>query len=152
MAGVTNPDFAGFDAAAFRLAIRSTMTMAAPNATADRVTFRWSPVTTYSPQDPSHNPYSWTAPPTSSITHADVQVPVAVEFSARPAASSETGVGEFDNSRAIITILDVDYELVAGADLVLLGQNIYEVQFVAPPIGLFEVTVYQIYTVARDES
>lgn len=152
MARVTNPAFAGFDAAAFRLAIRSTMTMAAPNATADRATFRWSPVKTFGTEDPGHNPYSWTATPSSTTTHADVQVPVAVEFSAPRLASKETPLGEFDTARAIITVLDVDYDLIVGADLILLGQNTYEIQFVAPPIGLFDVTVYQIYADARDES
>lgn len=152
MAQVTNPAFAGFDAAAFRLAIRSTMTMAAPNATADRATFRWSPIKTFSPQDPAHNPYSFTEAPVTNVTHIDVKVPVAVEFSAPRLAAHETPLGEFDTARAIITILDDDYALVAGADLVLLGQNTYEIEFVAPPIGLFDVTVYQIYAVARDES
>jgi hypothetical protein len=35
---------------------------------------------------------------------------------------------------------------------VLLGQNTYVVDFVAPPIGLFNVTIYQMYCSARDES
>lgn len=152
MAKVTDPQFAGFDAALFRSAIRSTMTMAAPNASEDRATFRWSPAKTYNPQDPAHFPYTWTETPATDVEHADVQVPVAVEFSARPAASQQTAVGEIDASRAILTVLDVDYELVRGADLVLLGQNTYDVEFVAPPIALFDVDVYQIYTIARDES
>jgi hypothetical protein len=153
MATPTDANFgAGFDAAAFRSAIRSTMEMGLPNTAAERATFRWNVERTYEREDPSHNPYEWDEVPSTELTHADVQIPVAVEFSARPAASLDTAIGQFDVGRAIITILDVDYELVRGADLVLLGENTYVIDFVGPPIGLFEVTVYQAYASALDET
>lgn len=148
MAG-TNPSF---DAALFRQAIRDTMIMGLPNATQEKPTFRWSPEKTFTTADPAGAPYDFTASPVTTVAPADVQVPVAVEFSARPANSIETGMGEFDASRVIITALDEDYALIQGADQVILGGNTYDVQFVGPPIGLFEVTVYQIFAIARDES
>lgn len=143
---------AGFDATAFRAAIRNAMVMGLPNATAEKATFRWTAVKTFADDDPAGKPYSWTSSPTTTTTHADVQVPVAWEFSARPAASLDTTIGQFDASRVEITILDVDYEDVEGADQVLMGQNTYNIEFIAPPQGLFEVTVYKIYAVAQDES
>lgn len=141
-----------FNASRFRTAIRNTMVMGMPNATSDQATFRWTTTHTYSPQDPLDDPYTWTQTPVTTTTHADVVVPVAWEFSARPSASLETVIGEFDSPRVIVTILDVDYELVQGADLIIMGGNTYVIEFVAPPLGLFDVSVFQIYCVARDES
>jgi hypothetical protein len=148
MAG-SNP---AFNAAAFRTAIRNTMTMGSPNNPAERATFRWKIEREFDIDDPAHKPYDWTSTPTNEITHPDVQVPVAVEFSARPSGSNQTQMGEFDTSRAVITILDEDYVKVQGADVILLGGNAYGIQFVGPPMGLFEVTVYQIFCEAVDET
>jgi hypothetical protein len=152
MAGTTDSRAAGFDAAGFRSAIRFAMNMGLPNATSERATFKWSTVRTFATADPAGSPYDFSSTPTASVTHADVLIPVAVEFSARPAGSRDTAVGQFDSSRAVLTVLDEDYALVAGADLVLLGQNTYEIQFVGPPVGLFDVTIYQLFCDARDES
>lgn len=153
MATPTDPAFgAGFDAAGFRNAIRQTMVMGQPNAVEERATFQWTTESSYAQEDPAHNPYSWDDTPVVSTSHADVQVPVAVEFSARPAASVDTSVGQFDTSRAVITILDSDYALITGADKVLLGGNTYVIDFVAPPLGLFEVTIYQMFCSALDET
>lgn len=152
MAGTTDSRAAGFNPAAFRDAIRFAMHMGLPNATEERATFRWTTVRTYDTADPAGNPYDYTATPATSVAHDDVLIPVAVEFSARPAGSRDTAVGQFDSSRAVITVLDEDYALVEGADLVLLGGNTYEVEFVGPPLGLFDVTIYQLYCDARDES
>lgn len=153
MAIPTDPAFgAGFDADAFRNAIRSTMQMGLPNSTSERATFRWNTDSTYEAEDVAHNPFDWTAEPLTEIDHPDVQIPVAVEFSARPAATSDNAVGQFDNARAVITILDTDYEDVHGADEVLLGGNSYTVDFWGPPTGLFGVTIYQVYVTATDEA
>lgn len=141
-----------FSASAFREAIRDTMLMGMPEATAKRVTFRWTEENTYSTADPGGTPYDPTASPTATTTHADVQIPVAMEFAARPAASTETSMGEFDSTRIILTILDVDWADVEGANEVVIDEATYDVQFVGPPIGLFEVTIYQVYCVARDEA
>lgn len=147
------PSFgSGFNADAFRTAIRNTMVMGLPNATLEKPTFRWNTERTYAIEDPQDNPYSWDAAPVTVTAHADVQVPVAVEFAARPAGSQDTSIGQFDATRVTLTVLDVDYALIEGADIVLLGGNTYDIQFVGPPIGLFEVTVYSIYAEARDES
>lgn len=115
-------------------------------------TFRWDKQQTFDNVDPSGTPYDLTVSPVTDTTPADVQIPVAVEFSARPAGSLDTNLGEFDSSRAILTILDEHWVQVQGADQVLLGENVYDIQFTGPPIGLFEVTVFQVYCLARDES
>ena len=145
----SNPDF---DPAGFRDAVRFAMNMGLPNTVSERATFRRSSRKDYAIEDPAGRPYDFTDSPTRTVTQRDVQVPVAVEFAARPSGSFRTTLGEFDSSRAIVTVLDEDYALIEGSDQVLLGGNVYEVQFIAPPIGLFDVTVYQLHCQAVDEA
>lgn len=142
----------GFNPAVFRAAIVDAMNMGLPTDPTERATFRWHKQQTFSTADPSGMPYDLAATPATDTTPDDVQIPCAVEFSARPAGSLETTIGEFDTSRVIITILDDHFPSIEGADEVLLGGNTYDIQFVGPPIGLFEVTVYQVFALARDES
>lgn len=152
MAIVTTPGFGGFDAAKFREAIRGTMMMGMPNAEAERATFKWKPARDFTVEDNGGDPYNLSATPVSNVQHPDVEVPVAVEFISRSAFSPQLPVGEIQNSRVIITILDLDYEEVRGADWVKFDTSEYEIDFVAPPVGLFEVTVYQIFATAIDEA
>lgn len=143
---------AGFNASAFKAGIRQAMTMGLPNAESERITFRWNPDRTYQRHDAEGNPWEWDDVPLTDSTQPDVLVTAAVEFAARPAGSLDTSMGQFDASRVIVTILDEDYETIRGADLMLFDGNEYDIQFVAPPLGLFEVTIYSVYGEARDES
>lgn len=149
----TPPGFgSGFDPDAFREAIRATMTMGLPETVSERATFRWKTERTYDVEDQKHNPYSWDDTPATELAYDDVRVPVAVEFSSGYGVAGGTTIGQFDATRVVITVLDVDYALIEGADLVLLGGNTYNIDYIAPPVGLFEVTVYMIHATAQDES
>lgn len=152
MARTTDPRASAFSATAFRDAIRFAMNMGLPDATVDRATFKWTPVKTYTRPDTGGRPYNLTSTPVSTVTHPDVQIPVAWEFAARQGLEEQTAMGEFDPTRIVMTILDEDYAQVQGADTVEMGDNVYIINFVAPPTGLFEVTVYTVYLTARDES
>lgn len=141
-----------FSATRFRDAIHFVMQMAAPQAISERATFRWNTERTYTSADPAGRPYSWDAAAASTTTHPDVQIDCVVEFAARPAGSRDTPIGEFDTSRANITVLDDDIAAIAGADEVILNGNTYDILFIGPAQGLFDVTLYTIYAEARDES
>jgi hypothetical protein len=143
---------AGFDATEFRDAIRFAMRMGAPEDPSERATFRWTKQQTFAVADVGGSTYDWSATPASTTQHPDVQVDVAVEFSARPAATRDEAAGQFDESRVTLTLLDEDYANVRGASEVILGGNTYNIDFVGPPMGLFEVTVYSVFCTARDES
>ncbi len=142
---------ASFDPGEFRTAIRATMLMGMPESTAERATFRWNVEKEFAKEDAGGQPFDWTSTPTTTVTKVDVQVPVAVEFS-RTTDVAGNAIGNFDMSRAVLTLLDVDQELVEGADEVVLGGNTYDVEFLEPPVGLFSVTVYRWHIRARDES
>lgn len=154
MATSLDPLAAKFDAAGFRNSIKKVMVMGLPENVTERATFQWKTVRSYAIEAPSGNPYDFAATPSTTTSHPDVQVPVAVEFvpNATGRASGGTPIGEFDNPRVILTVLDEEYEQVKTADMVVLGGNTYFIQFWAPPIGLFSVTVYQCYLTAEDES
>lgn len=143
-----------FDAAAFRTNIRFAMTMGLPNTSAEKATFQWTVRRTFNKGDTGGQPFDWSATATATTTHPDVQIPVAVEFGDQ--GQDSTNVGTFDMARAIITVLDEDFALIVidgvMADKVLLGGNTFMIDYVAPPLGLFDVTVYQLHCKAPDES
>jgi hypothetical protein len=145
MAGV-DPSF---DANFFRAQIQAVMQMGLPSATSDRPTFRWVTTHTYAPGDPVNQPYNWGQGPVTTTAHADVQVNCVVQFAERSPEGS--AMGSFDASKAIITILDNDYALVKGANQVLLGGRTFDIVVVGPPEGLFNVTIYSLYCIARDQ-
>lgn len=147
MAG-SNP---GFNPSAFRTAIRFAMEMGTPQAVSERATFQWPVEKTFVVADTMNKPYNWGAAPTSEVIKPDVQVLCAVEFSGNGAFDG-TAMGDFEKATAALTLLDEEYEKVIGATRVLLGGNTYEVLYTAPPVGMFETTVYTIYCEAVDES
>lgn len=154
----------GFNEATFRDAIHNTMLMGMPEDPAQRLTFWWRRDREFSPDDPAGNPYDWTAPPVSSQpgnpalpdpgVDADqsLQVPYALEFSARPAGSSNTVFGEIDTSRAIVSLTDSDFTQIATADYATVGDTRYRIQFTGPPQGLFGYTLHTIYLEAEDSA
>lgn len=147
-----DPNFgAGFSADLFRSGIRNAMMMGLPQNSEERVTFRWTVKRTYGVADSSGMPFNFSDAPATEETKADVQVPAAVEF-VGSTTDSGTSIGAFQTPRAVITVLDVDYPQVEGADQVVLGGNTYQIDYVAPPLGLFDVSIYQIHCQAKDES
>lgn len=152
MAGTTDPRAAGFNAAEFRSAVKFAMNMGLPDSVAERATFRWETERTWSIADSGGEPFNIHEDPASETDHEDVQIDVAVEFANVRGADTGLSVGEFTSGRALITVLDEDMTSIEGADVVLLGGNTYDIKFIRPPIGLFDVTIYQLDCEARDET
>lgn len=154
MAIPTNPKFGStFNAEAFRSAIKSTLEMAAPNAVADKAYFMWNETRVFDAsvaRDPSGKPYNIAAETAAINTPEDVQVNVAIEFSS--GGTYGTALGEINSATVVITVLDEDYALIKGANKVRLGTNQYEIDFWAPPIGLFGVDIHTAYAHATDET
>jgi hypothetical protein len=160
----TNSAFASrFNEAKFRDAIRQTMRMGMPPTVAEQLTWYFKREKTYASEDPTHTPYDLTATPVtdvpsnSDLADADpndqgLVVDYAIEFSARPATSVSTVLGEIDASRGVVTVFDVDYASIATADYAKLGESTYRIQLVEPAIGLFGVAMYTIIIEAVDEA
>jgi hypothetical protein len=156
MARVTIPGVT-FDAAGFRTQIKLAMGMGMPDDPAQRLTWHWNTADTYTAADPANEPYDWTETPTTSVPGNPsaptgvLQVDYALQFTpGRNTEGTGTDLGNFDVTRAVVTLLDVDYDQIKDADYASIGDTIYDINFSAPPEGLFDVTVYTIYLHARD--
>jgi hypothetical protein len=143
---------AGFNPEAFRSGILSAMNMATPEDSDQRVTFRWKDQKDYDVKDRTGKPFVWTQEPESTVTKDDVQVPCAVQFVSRTTLAGQNAIADMDTSRAELTLLDAQYQLVKDADIVLIGTNEYRPDFVAPPSGLFGETIWTMFVSAIDES
>lgn len=145
------PEISGsFDPDNFRRAIKLTMKMGAPQAVAERVTFRWRNKKQYTGKtDANGKPFDLAASATPVDVKPDVQIDCAVETESRN--PNGTPLGQFNTPKATITVLDEDFALIDGAQEVLIGGNTYIINY-TEPVGLFNVTVYTIYATALDES
>lgn len=154
MARPTDTTFgADFDADLFRSAIVSTMEMgmASGGNPVQECIFKWTDKHTYTSSDQEGAPYDFAASPATTVTHEDVKVPVAIElFPSDDKGSS--ALGELDQVKAAITVLDTYYDQVRTADLISLGHSLYTIDYVAPPVGLFDVNIYTLYVTSIDEA
>jgi len=151
MAGTSDSRAAAFNATKFRDGIKFAMNMGLPEDTSERITFRWKTIYEFDIEDNSGNPYDFSSTPQQTFSRPDVQIVAAVEV-ANDNVPDGTSIGGFNNPTAIITVLDEEYALISDADMVILGGSTYDIMYTAPPIGLFDVTVYQIHAVAVDET
>lgn len=155
MAKSTDARASGFDAAAFRDAIEFTMSMAAPNAKAERLKFVIAAENTFSTADktdPTGTPYDLTAK-VEVVTEQqkEIEVPVAMEFESRSSQGRDTSLGYMQPSHAEVYILDTHYEKVKDADYALINGYRYDILNWNPPMGLFEVTIYSCLLEAQDQ-
>jgi hypothetical protein len=138
MAG-TDPSF---DSGAFRTAIRAAMQMGLPSDPTQAITFRFDETLAFPVHDPAAHPYNWTEAPATDVAKRDVQVPAAVQWAA--GTVTENPIGAFDTSRVVVTILDVDYALVAGCNEVLINGTHFVIDTIGPPLGLFDVEAMRL--------
>lgn len=151
MAIPSNSSFgAGFDEQAFRDAIRSTMQMGTPSAVEDRATFIWETLATFANPNSAGRPFDFNEPALTVDEHEEVQVDCTYEFVER--AGHGTAIGQFENPRVKLYLMDVDYELVKTANKIRIGGNMYTINFVEPPNSLFLPTLYTIHCQADDEA
>lgn len=151
MAKPTDPSFgAGFDEAVFRAVIRSTMQMGTPSAVEERATFIWETLATFANPNSAGRPFDFNQRPLTVDQHEEVQVDCTYEFVER--AGHGTAIGQFENPRMKIYVMDEDFELVRGANKVRMGGNMYTINFVEPPVSLFGPTLYVIHCQADDEA
>ena len=148
MAGVD----AGFDAAAFRDAIHFAMTMGAPPDPSQQITF-YFPETTINagsvPVDGAGVPFDPEAELTGTAPDP-VQVECALEYF--DAEDQPTSFGMMAPARLAVTLLDLDYELVAGASYVVVHGDRYNYRRTQPPQGLFDVGLYVMHFTAENET
>lgn len=143
----------GFDADAFKAGIYLAMEMGSPNATVDKATFYWITENTYDDADNAGAPWDWGATPVVVDETSPVVLDrVALEFIPRSTLSQGNAVGSFNTPRAVITVLDDEWDQIEGFDYCEISGNRYGVDYIRPKLALFEVDVVQVELVAVDES
>lgn len=154
MATPTDPTFGSdFNATEFRNAITSTMEMGMATGSGQVATFYWDIERTYTYGGNDNVPYDLAATPTATPQDgATLVVPVAVEFVSRTTGSHGLAVGDLQEPRVEVTILDTYYDQVKTADGIEFEGAKYEIDYWAPTVGLFGVNVHTIYCSALDES
>lgn len=155
MATPTDTTFGSdFNAAEFRQAITSTMEMGMATGTDDVATFYWEEINEFEyGSEEDTVPYDLGATPELVLQEAnEVVVPVAVEFVSRATSASGTALGDFQEPRVILTLLDIHYELVSDADGVEFSGTKYSIDYTAPVMGLFDVNIYEIHASPIDEA
>ena len=140
-----------FPSSQVRQQVLATMQMGIPNDPDDRAVFYFKEDKEYTQKtSPSGIPYDKKASAVIDNTKAPVSdVMYAVEYVERNPDYRATG--DYDNVRAVITMVDTEFEKVRGAVKVKLGGDSYEIGWVKP-LGLFDITVYQISCITPDAS
>lgn len=143
-----------FPSAQFREGILFAMNMAKPNAVEELTTFYRDIDGTYVRTDPAGKPYAWDTSPLVNPSREEVVVPCSVEYTARVSMADVTSVGEFNLSRAAITVFADGYEQIKDiqATHVKIGGSTYRISSVSPPDTLFDQTFYTISAEAIDEA
>lgn len=143
-----------FNSAQFREGITFAMTMAKPNAVDDVTTFYRETDGVYARTDPGGKPYHWDDTPLANPTTEEVVVDSVVEYIPRTAMADVTALGEFNVSRAEVTVFSEGLAEIRAirANYVKIGGNTYRISSVSPPFALFDVEFNTIFAEALDES
>lgn len=139
----------GFNARAFREAIRFTYTMAASPVTEEQVAFYKPSELVYNvPVDDDNVPFD----PNSTVQRVippPVRVPCSVEYI--DAEGQPVPFGTVTASRIKCSLLDEDYALVKGSAYVVIAGEKYTYRRTEPPTGLFDVGLYVMHFRAENE-
>lgn len=150
-----------FNATKFRNGIKFAMEMAFPEDSSKRFTWHWTPERTYHKPDSGGFPLEFKQSQVATeVDISDFIVDVACKFTAVGSNSRVGGteLGVFDIASIEATLLDTDYEALKAhgngrlPDQAMVDGSIYTVQIWKPPLGLFDVTIYQAILQAQDES
>lgn len=139
-----------FNADTFRSAIISVMEMGTPTDDTMKAIFYWDTQYDYSGQvDGSGRPFDLHSAP-SSVNAKD---PVTALCGVSWMGDSSTGspLGQFDNPKVELSLLDTEYAKIDGASKLTLGGNWYKIDYVVQS-ALFTVNTYLIYATAEDET
>jgi hypothetical protein len=150
-----------FNATKFRNGIRFAMAMGFPEDTEKQITWQWTPRRTFKKHDSGGEPFEWTSSQVNTeVDVTDMVVDCAVKFATSSSSTrvGGTALGIMDIASATVTLLDEEHDALMAhgngvfPDKALMDGATYMVQITAPPYGLFEVTVYDVYLQAVDES
>lgn len=120
------------------------MQFAQPNASADLPVFHFAGVTTTTaPADGRGVPFDPTATATTAEPTPVTGVLCALEFT--PGADQDSRLGRLDESPAIITFLDTEYQKIKGCAYMTVGGMRYDFESYDGPYSLGPSSVWITY-------
>lgn len=148
----TDPQIAGFAAEEVRAGLLLAMQVGLPPKVENRPHFVVPAETPDRGQDTDARgvPLDWRGNRTYVGQDRTVTVPCAVEVFDREGQATSFGV--VAPYRAVITLLDKEYEQVKGFKYVVLGGNRYRYLHTEPPVGLVSIEVWTVHVVTDDEA
>jgi hypothetical protein len=147
--------FPGGGANRFRNGIRFAMAMAAAPDTAQRAIFRFPARLVYvndgedAPVDAHGVPYNPDVPVRREEPDP-VIVDCAIEYF-DDRGQELSGFGPVSASRIRVLLLDEEYEQVKAADRIVAGGDTYHYRRTQPPMGLFDVGIFELWFHAEQE-
>lgn len=150
---------ASFDSVQFRNAVKFAMQMGSPPEADKQVVFiKKATSQTYWKDDvqvmnPRLDRDRLPLDPEIEVRAADdeeIQVDCAIEITR--ADADEIAVGSFRPTKAVVTLLDVDYEQVVGAQEIRYNGDIYRFGYEPEGLGLFDVGVNTMIFYSVQES
>lgn len=148
--------FGVFTADSFRADIRQTMFMALPDDTTLRPVFLFPDERTVTNPDVDGEPWDWDQTPQGpepgrvTCGLGTGQVVCVWEPLGETRRPITVALGDFEPDRLVITVLDVDWALIDGFNVVAFPRGRYRYEKRIPDRGLFDVTVYQVHVIAED--
>lgn len=139
----------GFDAKAFRTAIRGVWDMAAPNLPGEQATFFMPQQAVFTaPTDEDDVPFDPAARPDTASPNPPIKISCGVQYF--DAAGNLTDFGYVVPARATIDMFDEDYAKVKGCAFVVLRGEKFNYDHTEFPAGLFDVTIYTLHFIAEN--
>ena len=139
-----------FDRQDFLDGIHLAMQIGEPTRTEDKATFYFpNDITVVDSSDAEGIPFDPTKAPTYVPRKDPIQVRCAVEY--RDAEGKIENFGVLVPSKAIITLLDPEYQQIKGFQFVALGGVRYYYRSIETPLAMFDVDVWVVHCVAEDQ-
>ncbi len=147
----TDPLIEGFDAAEVRAGLHLAMRVGLPTDVSEQPIFVFPAGTlmTGGARDSEGTPLDYRVTKVKSGRDTTFQVPCAVQYV--DGAGKIEAFGIVAPSQVVLTLLDVDYHIIAGFSYVVIAGNRYFYERTEPPMGLVSIGLYQIHCRSDDE-
>lgn len=133
--------------------LRRTMVFALPVNDADKPTFYFDRVVTWTDYDQEGSPWDWTAAPVTDTTKDPVRAICAYEFFSPLGRQGEsyTEVGDFTPTTMVVTMMEPDFLKVVDCSSMTVGNSTLRwwFRYFRPTYALGNLPVFQIHFVSE---
>jgi hypothetical protein len=139
--------------ASVKTVLKRTMVFGMSDVAADRPTFYFDRVATWTDHDTEENPWDWTAAPVTDTTASPVQPICAYEFFSPLGRLGETvtEVGDFNPTTLLVTMFEEEFQAVNGATYCTVkeSEQKFYFRYWRPSYYLETIGVHQVHMNAQ---